>query len=266
MMRNTILRSLGVMLAVSSVLCARALWAVGDPGTSNDSEAAIKRTLIARYPKIPIVDIEPSAVPGIYEVFTGGTIVYSDRTGDHLFVGRLIETSSNRDLSAERLDVYNGVDFGKLPFERAIKIVKGNGSRRLAIFEDPDCPYCQRLEQELSSVKDLTVYVFLYPLEDVHPGATSHAHAIWCSPDRSTAWTEWMVNRKPPPGGSCSDDPIGANEKLGRALRINTTPTLFLPNGHRIRGVPELAALQQMLTSQVKAAVASRDAQAGGGT
>ncbi len=232
------------LLAASSLLCATSLWA------ADDAPSAIKRTLVERYPRITIVDVEPSAVPGIYEVFTGGTIVYTDRTADHLFVGRLIETQSNRDLSAERLDFYNGIDFQKLPFDRAIKVVKGNGSRKLAIFEDPNCPYCQRLEKELSTMTDLTVYVFLYPLEEVHPGATVRAHAIWCSPDRSAAWTDWMVNRKAPLGGPCSSDPISRNEALGETLRINTTPTLFLPNGHRIPGLPSLAVLQQVLDSQ----------------
>ena len=249
-----------MLWAASSLLCAHALWAGDDP------VAAIKRTLIERYPKIPIVDVQPSAVPGIYEVFTGGTIVYSDATGDHLFVGRLIDTRSNRDLSAERLDVYNGVDFQRLPFERAIKIVKGNGSRRLVLFEDPDCPYCHKLEQELTTITDVTMYVFLYPLEDLHPGATGQAHAIWCSPDRASAWTEWMVNRKPPPGGACRSDPIGENQRLGRALRVNETPTLFLPNGHRVAGVPDLARLQQMLAQQTAPAVASRDRHNGSGT
>lgn len=232
------------LLTASALLCTTSLWA------ADDSATTIKRTLEERYPRITIVDVEPSAVPGIYEVFTGRTIVYTDRTADHLFVGRLIETKSNRDLSAERLDVYNGIDFEKLPFERAIKVVKGNGSRKLAIFEDPNCPYCQRLEKELSTMTDLTVYVFLYPLEEVHPGATARAHTIWCSPDRSAAWTNWMVDRKDPPGGPCSSDPISQNEDLGQTLRINTTPTLFFPDGHRIPGLPALARLQQALDSQ----------------
>ncbi len=241
---KTAVLSWQALLAASSLICATSPWA-GD-----DAVTVIKRTLVERYPKITIVDVEPAAVPGIYEVFTGGTIVYTDRTADHLFVGRLIETQSNRDLSAERLDFYNGVDFEKLPFDRAIKVVKGNGSRRLAVFEDPNCPYCQRLEKELSTMTDLTVYVFLYPLEEVHPGATARAHTIWCSPDRSAAWTDWMVDRKAPPGGPCSSDPISQNEALGTTLRINTTPTLFLPNGHRIPGLLPLAQLQQAIDSQ----------------
>lgn len=233
-------------LACLTIAFSASLWA------ADSAETTIKRALEQRYPKIEIEHIQPSdAMPGLYEVFTGGALVYTDRTGDHLFVGRLFETQTKRDLSAERLDVYLGVNFKSLPFDRAIKIVKGNGSRQLAIFEDPDCPYCQRLEKDLAAMTDLTIYVFLYPLEQTHPGATAHARAIWCAPDHASAWTEWMLAHRPPAAASCTGDPIDELQKLGKSLRINTTPTLFLSNGHRIRGLLQTGMLQKIIDSQL---------------
>ncbi|MGH8210544.1 MAG: DsbC family protein [Steroidobacteraceae bacterium] len=228
-------------LILGSVLAAPSLWAKDDP------TAAIKTALKERYPTITIVAVQPSEVPGIYEVFTGSVIVYTDRTGDHLFTGKLYETKSRRDLSTERLDVYNKIDFDSLPFERAIKIVKGNGSRRLAVFEDPDCPYCQKLESELKDVTDLTVYVFLYPIDDLHPQATRHSKAIWCSPDRAAAWTGWLVDHKPLAEATCIDDPVAAIRKLAASLRVTATPTLFTENGHRTSGAPTAEKLQALL-------------------
>jgi thiol:disulfide interchange protein DsbC len=228
-------------LIFAALLACPSLWAKDDPA------AAIKTTLKERYPTITIVAVQPSAVPGIYEVFTGSTIVYTDRTADHLFTGRLYETKSRRDLSNERLDVYNKVDFESLPFDRAIKIVKGNGSRRLAVFEDPDCPYCQKLETELKDVTDLTIYVFLFPIDELHPQAYRHAKAIWCSSDRATTWTAWVADRKPLPEATCNDDPVPELRKLAASLRVTSTPTLFTENGHRTAGAPTPEKLQTLL-------------------
>jgi len=230
------------VLILGAVLAAPGVWAKEDPAA-----AAIKATLKERYPAITIVDIQPSDVTGIYEVFTGSVIVYTDRTADHLFTGKLYETRSRRDLSDERIDVYNKVDFDSLPFDRAIKIVKGNGSRRLAIFEDPDCPYCQKLETELKDVTDLTIYVFLYPIDDLHPQAHEHAKAIWCSSDRAAAWTGWVADRKPLTEATCSDDPIPELRKLATTLRVAATPTLFTENGHRTSGAPTPQKLHSLL-------------------
>ncbi|HEY4209980.1 MAG TPA: DsbC family protein [Steroidobacteraceae bacterium] len=207
----------------------------------------IKKNLYERYPQITIVDVKASDVAGIYEVFTGETLVYVDKDAEHLFAGRLFDTRSRRDLLSERLDAYNGIDFEKLPFERAIKVVKGNGSRRLAVFEDPDCPYCQKLEQALKDMTDLTVYVFLYPIDDLHPQATLHAKQIWCSGDRATAWTGWVSDRKPLEDAKCDNDPMAENVKLAAKLRVSATPTLFSSAGHRILGNPPVDRLQAFI-------------------
>ena len=237
-------------LTLGAALSAPALWAKDDPA------AAIKAALQERYPAITILDVQPSAVSGIYEVFTGSVIVYTDRSGDHLFTGKLYETKSRRDLSNERLDVYNKIDFDSLPLERAIKIVKGNGSRRVAVFEDPDCPYCQKLESELKDVTDLTLYVFLLPIDDLHPQATQHSKAIWCSADRAAAWTGWLVDRKPLADGACNDDPIPDVRKLATSLRVTSTPTLFTANGHRLAGAPTPEKLRDLLDGGSKPDVA----------
>lgn len=237
-----------VALVLGASLASPWLWAKSDP-----TAEAIKSTLKERYPSITIVDVQPSAVAGIYEVFTGSVIVYTDRTADHLFTGKLYETKSRRDLSNERIDVYNKVDFNSLPFDRAIKIVKGDGSRRLAVFEDPDCPYCQRLENELKDVTDLTLYVFLFPIDDLHPQATQHSRQIWCSADRAAAWTGWVADRKPLGDATCNDDPVTEIHKLATALRVTSTPTLFTENGHRTQGAPTPEKLQALLEGGSKA-------------
>ena len=238
-MRSSALRG---VLVVVGMLCAFSTQA-----TENDAIVSLKRTLQQRYPSLAIQDIRPAPVAGLYEIVVGSSVVYSDPTGDHVLLGRLIETKSGRDLSAERLDEYKGIDFTKLPLDQSIRIVKGNGSRRIAAFEDPDCPYCQALEKEFSSLDDVTIYVFLLPLENLHPGATEHARAIWCAADPPAAWSEWVLHRTAPPAAPCDKDPISTIRGLAKEMRVKSTPTLFVENGHRISGTHAATQLEQLL-------------------
>jgi len=129
--------------------------------------------------------------------------------------------------------------------------VKGDGSRKLAVFSDPDCPYCQQLENQLKDVTGVTIYTFLYPLESVHHGAREKAVKIWCAKDRASAWSEWMLKRVPPEGTACQGEPTAQVLALGDKLHINSTPTLFFANGVRSDGVMPRADLEQALASNV---------------
>lgn len=217
-------------------------------GADATTESRLQQTLQARFPTIKLDAVEPSPMPGIYQVIAGNQIVYVDASGDHMIVGKMMDTRTKQNLSDQAMDAHNSINFDSLPFDEAIKIVKGNGSRKMALFADPDCPYCQRLEQDMRSVSDITVYLFLFPLERVHPHALADAKAVWCSPDRASAWTNWMVNHTPiPGGGSCANDPIQKIAVLANSLHVNATPTMFLQNGHRIGGLIPLAQLQKLL-------------------
>lgn len=236
----------GCLLAIA--LCgAGAIWA-SHAYASDDVAVKLQQTLQQRFPTIRINAVQPSPVPGLYQVIAGNQIVYVDASGDHMIVGKMMDTRTKEDLSAQAIDAHDSIDFKSLPFGEAIKIVKGNGSRKMALFADPDCPYCQRLETDMRSVSNVTIYLFLFPLEQVHPHALADAKAIWCSPDRASAWTNWMLEHKPiPAGGSCANDPITKIAALARSLNINATPTMFLQSGRRIGGWIPLPQLEKLL-------------------
>jgi thiol:disulfide interchange protein DsbC len=245
-------------MALCPVLVVAAL---GLSAAAQADDAAVrsqlKQTLEQRFP-IKIDVVQPAPFSGMYEVIAGEQVAYADPSGDYLIVGRLMDTRTRHDLSEEHLDARNSIEFHALPFDKAIKIVRGNGERQLAVFADPDCPYCQQLEKNLQTLTNITVYVFLFPLETEHPNATAHAHAIWCARDRSAAWSDWVIGRKAPAAasGPCAADPIGAIEKLGESLRVHATPTLFLENGQRIGGYIPLEQLQKQLARAVAPASA----------
>jgi thiol:disulfide interchange protein DsbC len=124
----------------------------------------------------------------------------------------------------------------------------------MAVFADPDCPYCQRLEQELQSVQDVTVYTFLFPIVDLHPDARTHAEQIWCSADAPASWAHWMLDRKAPAADTkCAESPVGKLVALGERLKIDATPTMFTADGNRYVGLPDVTQLEARLTAGLAA-------------
>lgn len=217
-------------------------------------EASLKKTIEATYPKVKIQNIAKTPYAGLYEVFLDGQIIYTDDSFNFLIVeGRLVDPKNRRDLTAERMDELTRVDFASLPLDKAIKVVKGNGNRKLVVFSDPDCPYCKKLEQkDLVGITDVTIYTFLYPLESLHPDAANKSRAIWCAPDRSKAWQEWILNGQLPKGTASCDTPIDDVAELGRKLGITSTPTLIFANGKRLLGAYPAKEIERVMGSAAR--------------
>jgi thiol:disulfide interchange protein DsbC len=237
----------------AALLIAGAALAAAPPPPPVDvpSEIAqqIKTSLHKRFPEVDIKQIHPSPLPGIYEVLTDGQLLYTNASGTLAFVGTLIDTQTQEDLTTQRWSELNSVDFDSLPLDLAIKVVRGNGKQTLAVFADPLCPFCHELEQSLDEISNTTVYVFLYPLEGIHPGADAMAHKIWCTQDRTAAWSGWMSRQQPPPpAATCDTGPLQTIHTLGEQLQVNSTPTLIFKDGERLRGLPHKDRLQQMLS------------------
>ena len=233
--------------AVAAAWTAAPSWTFAQPTT--DPSAGIKQTIEKRFPGSHVLKVQPSAIPGLYEVFTGAELVYTDSHGDYLLMGPMVDTETHENLTEARLNDFGHVDFKTLPFERAIKIVKGNGSRQFAVFSDPDCPFCRELEKSLLSVTDFTMYVFLFPIASLHPQAPAKAHAIWCAKDRAAAWSTWMHEKQLPPLTTCAGDPVDQLQQLGDKLRINSTPTLFFASGRRVSGAIPVKEIEQNLAA-----------------
>lgn len=241
-------------LIFRAVVSAALFLAVAPLSAAQDKSpdlTQLQKTLTERLPKAQIVDIQPASVPGLYEVFTGGALFYSDATGDYIFNGSLIDTRTKKNLTEDRVNERNAIRFDSLPFEKAIKVVKGDGSRKLAVFTDPDCPYCKRLEEEMKSVSNVTMYLFMFPLK-IHPNAERHAKSIWCSDDRPTAWTSWVLDKKEPTDKTCQNDPVAATLQLGEKLNVNGTPTIYFEDGSRQAGAMKAADLEARMNDAKK--------------
>ncbi len=215
-------------------------------------EAAIRKAAEATFPKIKVDNVTKTPYAGLYEVFLGGKILYTDDKFSFFIDGQLLDTKTKQNITESRFEELAKLDFSTLPLDKAIKTVKGNGSKKIAVFSDPDCPYCIRLEQqELSGITDITIYTFLYPLS-MHPDAANKARAIWCAPDRAKAWQDWVLNNKLPKDAGKCETPIEAIAALGERGYITSTPTLILTDGKRINGAYPSKVIEAAIAAAAK--------------
>jgi thiol:disulfide interchange protein DsbC len=237
------------ILIVGALFAVVSTFSHAETAAKPDPRVVIKKTLTERFPDITVEDISPSPLPGLWEVLVGDDLAYVNEDASYLILGKMMDTKTREDVTQKRLDKLHAISFDSLPLNLAIKTVKGTGARKMAVFADPHCPYCAKLEQELKSVDNVTVYTFLYPLESIHPGAKETAEKIWCSPDRSAAWTDAMLNRKEPSAAVCKNDTVTKVLALGEKLHINSTPTIFFADGHRVAGALPQAQIEQQFVS-----------------
>jgi len=217
-------------------------------------EDLIRKNLPARLPQFKQIDeVRKSEIPGLYEVRVDGTeIFYTDAKADFLIEGSLIDTRTKRNLTEERVEKLTAIKFDSLPLKDAFTVVRGNGERKMAVFEDPNCGYCKRFERDLQKVDNVTIYIFLYPI--LGADSVEKSKAIWCAKERGAAWLDWMLREQPASSGAggCDATALSRNVELGRKYKINGTPTLLFTNGSRVPGAVDAKKVEQMLVQAAK--------------
>jgi thiol:disulfide interchange protein DsbC len=223
-------------------------------GAACADESTIRSEIAKKFPKATVESISKLPI-GLYEVVVDGEILYTDAEFSFLVLeGSIVDTKSMTNLTAARHQEMEDArlkklafPFEQLPFDMAFKKVKGDGSRRIAVFSDPDCPYCKRLEQSLAKIDNVTIYTFLFPLEQLHPKAPAVARSIWCSPDRQKAWDDYMLKGIAPKAAGTCDNPVDKLVEFGQSKRISGTPTLFFTDGRRVPGAVPVEQIESFL-------------------
>ena len=217
-------------------------------------EASLKKAIEAAYPKFKVESITKTPYGGLYEVFMGGQIVYTDEKLSFLIAeGQLVDPITKKNITGERMEELTKIDFNTLPLDQAIKVVKGNGSRKLVVFSDVDCPYCKQLERkELANITDVTIYTFLYPIETLHPDAAAKSKSIWCAKNRVKAWNDWIFNNQLPSSTGKCDVPLERVGELAKKLGVTSTPTLIFADGRRMLGAQPYAEIEKGMQAAAK--------------
>ncbi|QBM26896.1 DsbC family protein [Hydrogenophaga pseudoflava] len=230
-------------LNTSAIALALALASLG----AFAQEATIRKNLTERLPKLPPIDeISKTPMEGLYEVRVNQSeIFYTDAQGNFLIQGNLIDVRAQEDLTEKRQAKLTEIDFKDLPIKDAFTIVRGNGKRKVAVFEDPNCGYCKRFERDLTKIDNVTVHVFLYPI--LSQDSVDKSRNIWCAKDKGKAFLDWMVKDVTPAAASCDTAALARNLEFGKKNRITGTPTLIFANGTRVPGAIGADRVEKLL-------------------
>lgn len=218
-------------------------------GAAFAQEAAIRKNLAERLPSFArIEEVSKTPMNGLYEIRVNGSdIFYTDGEGNFLIQGNLIDTKAKRNLTEERIEKLSAIDFDALPFKDAFTVVRGNGKRKLAVFEDPNCGYCKRFEHDLQKVNDVTIHTFLVPI--LSPDSAEKSRNIWCAKDKGKAWLDWMIRDQPAAKASCDTTALERNLDFGKKHKITGTPTVFFADGSRVPGAISAQQVEKLLAT-----------------
>ena len=235
-------RRTSLRLAAAGALTACALLIPCAPFAQTSSPpltgeaAAVKKALEQKLPGATVKGVTKTPYFGLYEVQLEDQLIYTDVKANYVVLGSIYDTNSKKNLTEQRQRELTRVAFDSLPLDLAFKRVKGTGERKLAIFSDADCPFCARLEHELKNIDNVTIYTFLYPIDQLHPDAARKSRMIWCSEDKAKAWDEFFSTGALPDNTGDCDNPVVATNALGQKLKVSATPTLVFADGSVIPG------------------------------
>ena len=211
-------------------------------------EAVIRKNLAERLPALSKIDeVSKTPMNGLYEIRVDSDIFYTDAEGNFLIQGNLIDVKGKRNLTEERVTKLSSIDFDDLPLKDAFTQVRGNGKRKLAVFEDPNCGYCKRFERDLQKVNDVTIHTFLIPI--LSADSAEKSKNIWCAKDKNKAWLDWMVRDQNPAKASCDTTALERNLAFSKKYKITGTPTVFFANGTRVPGAISAPEIEKQLAS-----------------
>jgi len=217
-------------------------------GVAQADEAGIKQAFEKKFPHAAVDSVIPTPFTGIYEVVFNGQVAYTDEKLSFVFIGSLYDLrgAERRNLTQERSAQLAARNLERSR-ESAIKRVRGSGSRVLYTFEDPNCTYCRRLQQELVKIKDVTIYTFLWPI--LSADSVEKSKAVWCAKDRGKAWDNLMSNGVVPQNDRKCENPIAKNNELAQRFGVRGTPAVYLADGRQIGGFLAAEKLEEALVS-----------------
>jgi thiol:disulfide interchange protein DsbC len=234
------------MKSLASLVVAILVGVLAPPAVAQETDR-VKAELKKKVPEATVDSIRKVPYGNLFEVVVGSDIFYTDKDASFLLLGSLVDLKTKENMTELRMRSLNRIDFAALPVENAVKIVRGNGSRKVAMFADPNCGYCKRFERDLLTVNDVTVYVFLYPI--LSPDSVEKSKSVWCSADRGKAWIDLMVRNTAPTADAKCDTPVDKVLAYGQSKKVNGTPTLIFEDGDRVPGVMPVAEFEKKLVA-----------------
>jgi len=236
---------LNKLLSTLSVACSL-IFLVGV--VNAQSEQQVRSELQKKIgPNTKIKSVSQSPISGIYEVLVGNEVFYTDANSKYLIQGEIIEIATGKNITEQKQADLNRIKWTELNPSNALKVVRGNGSRQLAIFSDPNCGYCKRLDKSLQQLDNVTVYTYLIPI--LSADSAQKSKQIWCAADPQKSYVDWMINGIAPSGKSDCSTPLDKNMAFAKTYGITGTPTIFFTDGSRFPGAVQITDIEKKFSS-----------------
>lgn len=233
-----------LLLAVATICITLLFSSLANAQAEQQIKTEIQKKL---GPNVKVKSVSAAPVAGLYEILVGNEVFYTDASGKYLIQGEIIELASGKNITEQRQADLNRIKWTDLNQANAIKTVRGNGIRQLAVFSDPNCGYCKRLEKSLQQLDNVTVYTYLVPI--LGADSVQKSKQISCSTDPYKAYIDWMINGIAPSGKSDCNTPLDKNAAFAKTYGITGTPTLFFTDGSRFPGAVQIADIEKKFSA-----------------
>lgn len=205
--------------------------------------ATVSKNIKKQHPQLKLDNIQATEMKGIYSASMDGQVVYLNDDAQHILAGSMIRLKDQHNLTKDLLIQQNSVDWKKLPLQDAIKSVRGTGKRQIAIFSDPNCPYCKQLEAELKKLDNITIYTFILPLK---AQSVAPSKQVYCEKNPALAWENLITKAQLPTSQTSCANPVERNMALAQRLGVNGTPAIIFSNGFKVMGAYPAAQIEQI--------------------
>jgi thiol:disulfide interchange protein DsbC len=220
-----------------------------------DESADLKQKLLAQVPELKDAKVSPTPVTGIYAVQQGPFVFYASADGKYIFRGQLLSMVDKRNLTEEMIMKFRETEFNKLADKDTMIYLPTNGkfTHTITVFTDVDCPYCQKMHSQLSSLLAAGIrvrYVF-FPRSGVNTPSYHKAVHAWCNQQQPGELSLLMQGATPATLKTC-DNPIAKHFDLAIALGLQGTPSILLSDGTLIPGLVPAEDLIKVVKEQKK--------------
>jgi thiol:disulfide interchange protein DsbC len=221
---------------MTSLFASVALIALFPPaGATGES---VPETLAARIPGVEAEHVQPTPVPGLWEVTVGTQVVYISEDGRYMVRGELIDLKSGESLTENRSAQLRVAEVRNLDEARMVIFSPDEPKHTVTVFTDIDCGYCRRLHREIQAYNRLGIRVryLFYPLAGPGSKSWAKAEAVWCSTDRHAALTRAKAGEDVTANQPCEDTPVAEHYRIGEEFGVRGTPAMLTEDGVLLPG------------------------------
>jgi len=225
---------------------------------SNSTESLILNRLQTARPDLNFSDVEPSPIPGLYNIKINGQVSYVSANGEFLIAGEMYQLQGNnlvnlQEREREQADIAYEPERAQLLQavnldDMVIFSPKEPAKAFVNVFTDIDCGFCRRLHSQIDEFLDkgIEVRYLAFPRAGIQSNSAQKLATVWCSDQANQLMTQFKQGQNVELA-PCEPNPIGEQYLLGQQVGVTGTPSIILPSGKLVPGAISAEYLAQLL-------------------